>query len=79
MLMPRLHVFAGKHSEASILSSQKVFQLWIFCQPVIGWVIDEGAHVRFSQISSGGHPEGWHFDACPSSPQERDLPFILSP
>lgn len=64
MLMPRLQIFVGPHSDVRFVSTQKnLATTGYFVNQVSEFVIDEGAHVHFSQTLCDEHPQAWHFDA----------------
>ncbi len=64
MLMPRLQIFVGTHSNVHFISTQKNrATVGYFVNQVSEFVIDEGAHVHYTQVLCDEHPQGWHFDA----------------
>jgi len=68
MILPRLLVFAGPQSDARIVSTQKNFALdGYFVNQVSEFVVEEGAHVHFTEVLCDEHPQGWHFNAARAS------------
>lgn len=64
MLMPRLQIFAGPHSDVRLISTQKnLTESSYFVNQVSEFVIDEGAHVQYTQVLCDEHPQAWHLDA----------------
>jgi Fe-S cluster assembly protein SufD len=64
LLMPRLQVFVGPRSEIRLIDTQKnVMSGGYFVNQVTELVLDEGAHVSYTQVLCDEHPQGWHFDA----------------
>lgn len=64
MLMPRLQVFIGTHSDVRLISTQKnLAETGYFVNQVAELVLDEGAHVHYTQVLCDEHPQAWHLDA----------------
>lgn len=64
MLMPRLQIFVGPHSDVRLISTQKnIATSGYFVNQVSEFVIDEGAHVHYTQVLCDEHPQAWHLDA----------------
>lgn len=64
LLMPRLQVFAGSHSELSLVSTQAVLAGGNFTMNMVtDLAIEEDAHVKMMQIACGTDDHLWHFDA----------------
>lgn len=64
MLLPRLQVFVGSHCEVRLINTQKnIASSGYFVNQVSEFVIDEGAHVHYTQVLCDEHPQAWHFDA----------------
>lgn len=64
MVMPRLQVFVGPHSDVRLVSMQKnLTKVGYFVNQVSEFVIDEGAHVHYTQVLCDEHPQAWHLDA----------------
>lgn len=64
MLMPRLQIFAGPHSELNFVAGQKnLSSSGYFVNQVAEVVLDEGAHVDYTQVLCGERPQAWHLDA----------------
>jgi Fe-S cluster assembly protein SufD len=64
MLMPRLQVFVGTHSDVRLISTQKnLAGTGYFVNQVAELVLDEGAHVHYTQVLCDEHPQAWHLDA----------------
>jgi Fe-S cluster assembly protein SufD len=64
MLMPRLNVFAGSRSHIKLVSTHhEARQEAYFVNQVADFVVDEAAHVHYTQIKYGFHPKAWHFEA----------------
>lgn len=64
MLMPRVNLFVGAQSDVKVVSvlKQSVSQGY-FVNQVSDFVLDEDAHVHYTQILNDEHPLGWHFEA----------------
>lgn len=64
ILMPRVQVFVGSQSDIRLISTQKnLATTGYFVNQVSEFVIDEGAHVHYTQALCDEHPQAWHFDA----------------
>ena len=64
LLMPRVHVFVGNHSNVRLISTQKsLTKAGYFVNQVTELILDEGAHVHHTQILCDEHPQSWHLDA----------------
>ncbi len=64
MLMPRLQIFVGAQSDVRFVCTQRsLAQAGYFVNQVAELVIDEGAHVHYTQILCDEHPQAWHLDA----------------
>lgn len=68
LLMPRVHLMAGKQSQLSFISSTCVLGKTKYgINQVLELSLEEGAHVQAVQTASTGEGEGWHFEALRSS------------
>lgn len=75
MLMPRLQIFVGSQSDIRLISTQKnLVTTGYFVNQVSEFVIDEGAHVHYTQILCGEHAQAWHLDAVRAT-LKRDSTF----
>ena len=64
MLMPRLQVFVGSQSDVRLISTQKsLATTGYFVNQATEIVVDEGAHVHYTQVLCDEQPQAWHFDA----------------
>jgi Fe-S cluster assembly protein SufD len=64
MVMPRLQVFVGTHSNVRLISTQKSrAKTGYFVNQVAEFVLDEGAHVHYTQVLCDENPQAWHLDA----------------
>jgi Fe-S cluster assembly protein SufD len=64
MLMPRLQVFVGTQSDIRLISTQKnLATIGYFVNQVTEFVLDEGAHVHYTQVLCDEYPQAWHLDA----------------
>ena len=64
MLMPRLHIFAGAHSNLKVIAVQKnLAASGYFVNQVAELVLEEGSHVHYTQVLCDEHPQAWHLDA----------------
>ncbi|WP_068470734.1 Fe-S cluster assembly protein SufD [Candidatus Protochlamydia phocaeensis] len=64
MLMPRLQVFAGSRSQVNLVFSQyNLGEQAYFVNQAADFLIEEEAHVRYTQVLCNEHPHAWHFDA----------------
>lgn len=64
MLLPRLQIFAGMHSNINLIYTQRnLAGDSYFVNQVAELVLDEGAHVHYTQAFCNEHPQAWHFDA----------------
>lgn len=64
MMMPRLQVFVGPHSNTRLIHTQKnLTNKGYFINQVVDCVLDEGAHVHYTQALCDEHPQAWHLDA----------------
>jgi len=62
LLLPRLHLFAGKHSEMRLIANEKVISGREFtCSQVMDFAIEEEGSVTLTQIGFDSDP--WHFAA----------------
>lgn len=64
LLSPRLHLFAGAQSEVDIYSNKMILsgnKHWT--NQVGDFTLEEGAHVRLTQVASKETPDSWHFEA----------------
>lgn len=63
-VMPRLHLFAGSHSQASLFSSLAILSGTEYCiNQTNEFAVEEGAKLHYTQIACDESPNGWHFDA----------------
>lgn len=64
LVMPRVNLFVGAQSDVKVVStlSQSASDGY-FVNQVSDFVLDEDAHVHYTQILQGEHPQGWHFEA----------------
>lgn len=64
MMVPRVNIFVGAQSQVNLISSQN---LWngqpYFVNQVAEFMLEEEAHVHYTQVLCQEHPSGWHFDA----------------
>lgn len=75
MLMPRLQIFVGAHSNVSFITTQKNLALkGYFVNQVAEFVVDEGAHVHYTQALCDEDSQSWHFDAVRAT-LKRDSTF----
>lgn len=75
MLMPRLQVFVGAHSNVRFIRTQKHLAAEsYFVNQVSEFVVDEGAHVHDTQVLCDEHPLSWHFEAVRAT-LKRDSTF----
>lgn len=75
MLFPRMQVFVGAHSDLKLISSQKnLSSNGYFVNQVSEFVIDESAHVHYTQNLCDTHPKSWHLDAVRAT-LKRDSTF----
>lgn len=75
MLMPRLQVFVGPQSDVRLISTQKnLATAGYFVNQVAEFVVDEGAHVHYTQVLCDEHPQSWHLDAVRAT-LKRDSTF----
>jgi Fe-S cluster assembly protein SufD len=64
MIMPRLNLFAGAHSQLNLITVQKVLKgKNYFVNQMTEVAVEEEAHVRYTQSLCDESAEGWHFDA----------------
>ena len=64
MLVPRIQIFVGSHSDVRVIHTQKnLATTGYFVNQVSEFVIDEGAHVHYTQVLCDEHPQAWHLDA----------------
>lgn len=64
MLMPRLQIFIGSRSDIRLINTQKSrSSMGYFVNQVAELVLDEGAHVHYTQLLCDEHPQAWHLDA----------------
>lgn len=64
MLLPRVHVFAGSHSQLSLVATQKGSpSSSYFVNHLMEFAIEEEAHIHFTQILCDEHADAWHLDA----------------
>lgn len=75
MLTPRLQMFVGPHSELRLIGTQKnLGSSAYFVNQVSEFVIDEGAHVHYTQVLCDEQPLSWHLDAVRAT-LKRDSTF----
>lgn len=75
MIMPRVQLFVGPHSDIRVISTQKsLATMSYFVNQVTEWVLDEGAHVHYTQVLCDEHSQAWHFDAVRAT-LKRDSTF----
>lgn len=64
MMLPRLQIFVGPHSDLRLIHTQKnLTSAGYFVNEVVECVIDEGAHMHYTQVLCDEHPQAWHLDA----------------
>lgn len=64
MLMPRIQVFVGAHSQLSTLSSIALISGSSYCiNQITDFTVEENSHVSHTQIACNDPTEAWHFDA----------------
>lgn len=64
LLLPRLHLFAGMHSQISIITSQALLSGTEYCfNQAAEFALEEDAHVQYTQMTTKLPTEAWHFDA----------------
>lgn len=64
MVMPRFHLFAGSQSSIKVIATQKnIAPKGYFVNQVTELILDEGAHVHYTQALCDEHPQSWHLDA----------------
>ncbi len=64
MLMPRINLFVGAQSDVKVISELKQSATnGYFINQVSDFVLEEDAHVHYTQILNDEHPQGWHFEA----------------
>lgn len=64
IIMPRVQVFIGPHSDVQLISVYKNLATeGYFVNQVSELVIDEGSHVCYIQVLCDEHPRAWHLDA----------------
>lgn len=64
MMMPRLQLFVGARSEIEIVYTQKQqASAPYFVNQAAEIILEEGAHVHYTQMLCEEHPLAWHFDA----------------
>lgn len=64
ILMPRMQIFVGALSNIRIIHTQKsLASVGYFVNQVTEMVLEEGAHVHYTQALCKEHPQAWHFDA----------------
>lgn len=63
-VMPRLHLFVGAQSQASVYSSLAIISGAEYCiNQTNEFALEEGAKLNYTQIACDESPTGWHFDA----------------
>lgn len=64
MMMPRLQVFAGAQAELRLVSTKKTLgSRGGFVNQVADFIVEEGAHLHYTQVLCDEPQDGWHFDA----------------
>lgn len=64
MLTPRLQVFVGTQSDVRLISTQQNLAVTsYFVNQVEEFVLEERAHVQYTQVLCAEHPQAWHLDA----------------
>jgi Fe-S cluster assembly protein SufD len=64
LTMPRLHIFAGAFSSVKLFSIQKsIDPSPYFVNQTTELVLEEGAHVDYTQTLCTEQPQAWHLDA----------------
>lgn len=64
MLMPRMQIFVGAHSQLTTLSSIALISGSNYCiNQITDFTVEENSHVSHTQIACNENPAGWHFDA----------------
>ena len=64
ILFPRIQIFVGANSDIKLISSQKSLGCEsYFVNQVEELVLDDNAHVHYSQDFCGEKPQSWHFDS----------------
>lgn len=64
LILPRIHVFAGAHSEVSFISTQGLCSgQHHFVNTVFDFAVEEGAKVEYIQSVQHESDDAWHFDA----------------
>lgn len=64
MMVPRINVFVGAQSQLNLASSQFLANAQsCFVNHVIEMMIEEDAHVHYTQMPGQEHSSAWHFDA----------------
>lgn len=75
MLTPRLQIFVGSHSDVRLIGTQKnLGSSPYFVNQVSEFVVDEAAHVHYTQVLCDEHPLSWHLDAVRAT-LKRDSTF----
>lgn len=78
LIMPRVHVFAGTHSEVDILNSFAVLSGNCYgINQAVDFTVEDCAHVRYNQLGSHTAPNIWHFDAVRAI-LKRDCNFLTT-
>jgi Fe-S cluster assembly protein SufD len=68
IINPRLHLFAGAHSQLQIITTQTALSSQSsFLNQTTEFSIEDGAQVHHTQISLQSDPSAWHFDAVRTS------------
>lgn len=64
MLMPRVNIFVGAHAQVNLIYSQKnQGSTGYFVNQVSDFILEEDAHVQYTQILCDEAPSTWHLDA----------------
>lgn len=64
ILFPRIQIFVGANSDVKLISSQKSLGCAnYFVNQVEELVLDDNAHVHYSQNFCDESPQSWHFDS----------------
>jgi Fe-S cluster assembly protein SufD len=68
LLMPRIQVFVGAQAEVKCIATQKqLYATEYLVNQVTEFVIEEAAHVHYTQVLCDEHPKSWHLDAFRAS------------
>lgn len=68
LIMPRIHLFCGAHSQISLAATQGVLSGQEFCvNQVTDLNVEENAHLQYTQTICGLPENAWHFDAFRAS------------